>query len=92
MTTPLDKAVSRVSYTVWRDKGKARRLVIKLHPEGLLGIRPQGTRREDFIDFASCLNIAIQRRAVAERARKAKERKERAAGRLPAKRSTGRKS
>lgn len=72
--TPLDKPVSRKSYTVVRDRGRVRELVVTLYPNGTLGLRPLKTRQEEVLTLESCYHLAVRQRVAKEQAEK-KERK-----------------
>jgi len=68
MTTQLTKPVSRVSNEVIRDAGKFRNLVVTIYPSGLLGVRPQGTRREETLPLLHIYSLAVKARVMQERA------------------------
>ena len=67
MTTPLNKSVSRVSQERVRDGSKYRNLVITLYPSGDIGLRPQGTRREERYPLEAVYHIALKARVASER-------------------------
>lgn len=73
--TPLDKPVSRKSYTVVRDRGKVRELVVTLYPNGTLGLRPLKTRQEEVLTLESCYSLAVKQRVARERAEKLAKKK-----------------
>ncbi len=73
MTTKLEKKVSRVSLDTVRDGSKRRPLVITLYPSGDIGLRPQGTRREERYPLEAVYHAAVKARVAAERAAKKKE-------------------
>lgn len=75
MATPLSKPVARVSAETVRDAGKTRPLVITLYPNGTIGLRPQGTRREEVYPLAAVYSLAVKARVAEERAAKSKRRK-----------------
>jgi len=75
MTTKLDKQVSRVSRELVRDGSKFRQLVVTLYPSGDIGIRPQGTRREERFPLEGVYHYAVKARVAAERAAKIKAKK-----------------
>ena len=62
MTTKLDKSVSRVSRELVRDGSKVRALVVTLYPSGDIGLRPQGTRREERYPLEAIYHLAIKSR------------------------------
>lgn len=75
MTTKLSKSVSRVSGEQVRDGNKFRKLVITLYPCGDIGIRPQGTRREERYPLEAVYHTALKARVASERAAKRKVKK-----------------
>lgn len=70
MTTKLAKKVSRVSLDTVRDGSKRRALVITLYPTGDIGLRPQGTRREELYPLEAVYHAAVKARVAAARAAK----------------------
>mgnify|MGYP001614199619 CR=1 FL=1 len=77
MATKLTKPVTRVADEFIRDAGKFRKLVVTMYPSGLIGVRPQGTRREEFYPITNIWYIAVKARVAAEKAAKAAKRKAR---------------
>jgi hypothetical protein len=75
MTTKLNKRVSRVSGEVVRDGSKFRQLVVTLYPSGDIGLRPQGTRREERFPLEGVYHLAVKARVAAQRAEKLKAKK-----------------
>jgi hypothetical protein len=75
MTTKLHKSIARVSNEHIRDTGKFRPLVVTLYPSGCIGLRPQGTRREELYPLANIYAIAVKARVAAEKAEKKAARK-----------------
>lgn len=75
MTTKLEKQVSRVSKETIRDGSKWRNLVVTLYPNGMIGIRPQGTRREEVTTLEGVYHNAVKARVAAVRASKLKAKK-----------------
>ncbi len=75
--TPLNKAVTRLAGITIRDGGKSRRLVTTLYPSDVLGLRPHGTRREEFIRLDDLYFYAVKKRVMAQQAERkaAKKRK-----------------
>lgn len=75
MTTKLTKPVKRKSGNLTRDGRKFRNLIITIYPnrEGdYIGIRPEGTRREEMLPLDAAYHLAIKMRVSSERAEKAK--------------------
>lgn len=68
MTTPLTKPVSRLSHVKVREVGEERPLVVTLYPSGFIGLRPQGTRREETLSLDVIYDIALKARVRKERA------------------------
>lgn len=75
MTTKLKKAVSRGTDELIRDAGKFRKLVVTIYPSGLIGIRPERTRREELMPITHIYSMAVKARVAAEKAEKAAKRK-----------------
>ncbi len=76
MTTRLKKPVKRLSEaSSVRDGGKPRRLVIAIYPAGFIGIRPEGTRREELLDITSMYWFAIKQRVAVEQSQRRAARK-----------------
>lgn len=73
--TPLTKPVTRRPEDRIRWPGGSKRLVVTLYPSGLLGLRPEKTRREEFVPLTHCYSIALKARIQTEReAKQAKRR------------------
>ena len=70
MTTTLNKPVRRKSRETIRDAGRTYALVVTLYPNGLLGLRPERTRREELIPLAAVWFSAVKMRVAAEVAAK----------------------
>lgn len=66
MTTPLHKPIRRRSNESVRCAGKPRALVVTLYPNGLIGLRPAGTRREETISIEAVYHRAIRTRVLTE--------------------------
>lgn len=75
MTTKLTKSVSRVSSECVRDGNKIRNLVVTIYPSGDIGLRPQGTRREERYPLEAVYHTALKARVANERFAKKKGRK-----------------
>lgn len=76
MTTRLTKPVKRLSNELYRDKSKYRNIIVCIYPAGFIGLRLQGTRREETIPLSSVYERAIKTRVAYEHMLKIKERKE----------------
>lgn len=75
--TPLNKPIRRVSdMSVVRDCGKTRRLVVSLYPNGLVGIRPEKTRREEYVTLEAVYGYAIKARVAKQQAERRKAKAE----------------
>lgn len=57
-----------------RDGSKQRRLVVTLLPGDVLGLRPEGTRRNEYIDLHACYDRAVKMRVASEQADKRRAR------------------
>ena len=68
--TALTRAISRRSESTVRDRGHAKRLVVTLYPSGMLGLRPERSRREETITLEACYALAIRQRVASERREK----------------------
>lgn len=73
--TDLNKLVKRRTDTVVRDTGKSRRLVVTLYPGGVIGLRPEKTRREEIISVEAAWSAAVKMRVAKERSEKQTARK-----------------
>ena len=65
--TPLKKAVRRRTEAPHR----GRRLVVTLMPGDVIGLRPERTRREEYVSLAALYDYAVKARVLSERAAKA---------------------
>lgn len=75
MTTALNRPISRRSLDSVRDGARRRRLVVTLYPAGMIGIRPERTRREETLSLEAVFHTAVKARVAAEKAaRKARRR------------------
>ena len=75
MATKLTKPVTRVSSELVRDRGKMCPLVVTIHPNGFIGIRPQGMRKEELYPIEAVYSIALKARVAAEKAERKARRK-----------------
>lgn len=66
-TSPVTRVMERA---VIRDGGHEKQLVVTLYPEGTIGLRPAGTRkdREEIISAASAYETAIKQRVAQDHA------------------------
>ena len=76
MTTNCTKPVKRRSTSLQRDKGKLRCLIVTIYPGNYIGLRPEGTRREETITLGAAYDVAVKMRVATERADKARAKKE----------------
>ena len=51
-----------------RDAGRMRRLAVTLYPNGVLGIRPEKTRREEIVSLEAVYGLAVKQRVAKEQA------------------------
>jgi hypothetical protein len=56
-----------------RDRGKLRPLVVTLYPNGMIGLRPLGLRREETLDVDTAWQFAVRVRVASERAERRKK-------------------
>jgi hypothetical protein len=73
--TDLLKSVKRRTNSTVRDEGKVRRLVITLYPGGVIGLRPEKTRREELLSVEAAWATAVKIRVAQERTQKKARRK-----------------
>jgi len=66
--TDLSKSLTRRLNATVRDDGKSRRLVITLYPGGVIGLRPEKTRREELLPVAAAYSMAVKMRVAQETA------------------------
>jgi hypothetical protein len=65
----LTKRFRRVTDTTINDGGRSRRLVLTVYPKrGTLGLRPERTRREEYINLDAVYETAIRIRVKKEKA------------------------
>lgn len=81
MVTHLSKPVKRRTNEVRRDRSKIRAIIIAIYPAGYLGLRLQGTRREETIPIQFVFERAVKMRLASEQLEKARKRKAKLAGR-----------
>lgn len=67
--TPLNKPVVRRSGAV----SGGRRLIVSLEPGDVIGIRPAGCRRTEYMPVLAAYTWAVKARVLAERAAKRKK-------------------
>ena len=71
MASKCNKPVSRVfDRALVNDGGKQRQLIVTFYPEGTIGLRPSGCRkdREEIISAVSAYENAIRQRVAGEQA------------------------
>lgn len=68
--TKLHKPVTRHTDNAIRDGAKLRNLVITLYPGGVIGLRPEKTRREELLSVEAAYSLAIKQRVARERVEK----------------------
>lgn len=69
--TSLKKQVTRkVEAAMIRDGGRLRAAVVTLYPGGVIGIRPEKTRREELLPVTAAWDVAVKRRVATERREK----------------------
>jgi hypothetical protein len=74
MTTQLTKPVKRRSNEKRHDRGKYRAIIVTIYPAGFIGLRLEGTRREETISIEVVYERAVKMRVAFERAEKKKAR------------------
>jgi hypothetical protein len=81
--TKADKPVSRESYSIVRERGKLREVVVTIHPTWI-GLRLKGTRKVFQLDINAAYNRAAWAEAEKARAEKkaAKALKKKLGGRV----------
>jgi hypothetical protein len=74
--TKLSKPVRRVTErAIIFEGGSPRPMIVSQYPNGVLGFRPQGLRREELISVLACYSLAVKQRVREEmNERKAKRR------------------
>jgi hypothetical protein len=77
MTTVLHKPVKRRSNEICRDRGKFRHIIVTLYPAGHIGLRLQGTRREETIPIEAVYERSVKMRLAMEQAERRKKREAR---------------
>ena len=73
MATALTKKVIRRTDEYVREAGKFRRLVVTLYPSGMIGLRPEKTRREELYPLSRIYFAAVRDRVTREKADKKKK-------------------
>lgn len=66
----FSKAITKRVECYIRDRGKLRRLIVTLHANGLLTIRPEKTRSGEEILASDAWSLAVKMRVARERAEK----------------------
>lgn len=78
MTTTLTRPLKRrtgENVTV-RDRSKYRKIVVTLYPAGYMGLRLEGTRKEETITLEGCYEYAVIGRIRRERMEKINAKKQ----------------
>ena len=78
MTTLLRKPVRRKTHEQRYEKGKRRAIIVTLYPSGYMGLRLEGTRREETLPIEVAWERAVKTRLAAEATEKLKKKAERA--------------
>jgi hypothetical protein len=78
MTTDLKKPVKRRTNEQRRDVGKFRQIIVTLYPAGFIGLRLEGTRREETLPIQAAYERAIKMRLAAEAQEKLKRKADKA--------------
>lgn len=76
MTTKLSKPVKRVSNESRYESGKLRPIIVTIYPAGFIGLRLQGTRREETMPIEAAWERAIKMRVAQEAEDKLREKAE----------------
>jgi hypothetical protein len=66
--TPLNKQVRRLGEARVRDRSRYRQLVVSLHPGDFIGLRMQGCRQLETFPIDALYSIAVKARVARERA------------------------
>ncbi len=66
----IKKPVRRKSEAVVRDAGKYRQLIVTIYPNDVVGLRPQGTRREELVTLEAVYSLGVKQRVAKERSEK----------------------
>lgn len=78
MTTVLNKPIKRKSHQSRREVGKLRAIIVTLYPAGFIGLRLEGTRREETIPIEAAYERAVKMRLAAEQTERLKRKAEKA--------------
>jgi len=78
--TRLEKPVKRLSSSMIREQGQMRPIVVILHPQGTIGFRAKGYRREYQLPVDYCYRQAVAAKVADDKRAKMQARKERRAG------------
>ena len=73
--TDTTKPVKRRTIAMVRDQGRMRPLVVTIHPNGTLSLRPERTRREETVTLEAIYSMAVKARVALERAEKKRKRR-----------------
>jgi hypothetical protein len=78
MTTQLKKHVKRISNEARYENGKLRRVIVTLYPAGHIGLRLEGTRREETMPIMAAWERAVKMRLAMEAHAKLQKKAEKA--------------
>jgi len=78
MATMLRKPVKRKTNERRYDRGKSRAIIVTLYPAGYMGLRLEGTRREETLPIEVAWERAVKMRVVAEATDRLKKKAEKA--------------
>jgi hypothetical protein len=62
MTTTLHKPIKRKTHERRYERGKSRAIVVTLYPAGYMGLRLEGTRREETLPIEVAWEYAVKMR------------------------------
>ena len=76
--TPLTKPVRRKTNEYRRDRSKLRAIIVSIYPAGYMGLRLEGTQREETIPIQAAYERAVKMRLAAEDQEKLKRKADKA--------------
>jgi hypothetical protein len=74
--TALTKNVRRISSVIVREQGRPRNVVVILRPNGLIGFRAAGCRREYSLPIDAAYTLAVRATVLADKKARAQARKQ----------------
>ena len=74
MTTTLHKPIKRKTHERRYERGKSRAIIVTLYPAGFMGLRLEGTRREETLPIEVAWERAVKMRLAAEATDRLKKR------------------